>query len=172
MQGVYLFKLAFNLLANGDAWRCVEAAPWALADPSAPASSFAIWRDGNWASDGGCYFALTRDVVQDVAVVPRSLAAVDWGGRVAVRQSDATPPMGFGSSPATGQVRVTLAQYSSSGSLVASASVVVDSTDGAYRAVSARAAVHRAAVTLRLTVAPATAGTVVLADQFFVRPGR
>lgn len=172
VQGVYLFKLAFNLLANGDGWRCVEAAPWALADPSAPASSFAIWRDGNWASDGGCYFALTRDVFQDVAVAPRSLAAVDWGGHVAVRQSGTTPPMGFGSSPVTGRVALTLDQYNSSGSLLATASVVVDSSDGAYRALSARTAVHRAAVTLRLTVAPATAGTAVLADQLFVRPGR
>ena len=171
-QGVYVFKLLFNLLANGDAWRCVDSAPWRLASPSSPTDAFAIWRDGNWASDGGCYFALTRDVGQDVRVAPGSVSSVAWGGKLAGRSSSAAPPMGYLSLPGSGTAQLTLTQLNRHGRLLSTATlpVAVGAAGEDYVAASSRTSVHRSTSTLRFTISPGGSGLAILADELYVEP--
>lgn len=168
VAGDYLFVLKDNLLVNGDAMRCIDTAPWQVAE----GGSFNIWRDGVYAADGMCYFALASPVWQDV-VVPagRSWSRVSWGGSFNARQSLLLPPMGYRSSAGTGAAVLTLTQLSSTSATLSTATQTVSLT-GNYTKPAATTAIDPAATSLRYTITPQglPALTAVLADEMFIRP--
>lgn len=170
-EGVYVYKLTRNLLKNGDAWRCVDPAPFHLVDAATAPTSLQIWRDGNWATDGGCYFAFTADIAQQLALDPaRSYSSVTWGGKFAGRLTTLGWPMGYQSQPGSGTIRVDLTQLDAGGKVLSTDSQLVPVL-GNYAPAEKTTALDAAATLLRYTVSLNNTSAVltVLADETFIR---
>jgi hypothetical protein len=175
VQGVYVFALVRNLLANGTAWRCTTTAPWQLA-AGGSATDSGVSRDGNWATDGGCYFGFDRSIDQRMALSTGSVSKVTLTGSFAARVSGARPPQGYQSSAlsAGATVDVVLSQYNSGGTVLASQSVPVSlAASGGYVSMPATTvAVSPSATALVYAVdLPGTGSLSVLAGGMTVQPG-
>jgi hypothetical protein len=175
VQGVYVFTLARTLLQNGGASRCTSTAPWKLASTSAPAASFGIFRDGNYATDGGCYFGFSNDITQTVPVVAGRYTSVTLGGQFAARAQTSSSPQGYQSTAysAGARISVVLSQYDSSGRTVGVQLVAVAlPTSGQYTALPATSvSVNRATTSMAYTVKVGqSAGLTVLAGSMLLQP--
>lgn len=170
-EGVYVYKLGHNLLKNGDAWRCIETAPFHLSDPAAAPTSVQIWRDGTWATDGGCYFAFTSDIEQTFALDPaRAFSSVTWGGKFAGRLTTLGPPMGYQSQPGSGTIRVDLTQLDAAGTVLSTDSLLVPVL-GTYAPAGKTTPLSPGTASLRYTVSlnDTSAVLTVLADEMYVK---
>ena len=174
-EGVYVYTLARNLLANGTAWRCTTAAPWQLVNPSAPSSDLGISRDEDFSPDGGCYLGFSSDIQQTITIAPGSVPSVALTGQFAARISPLSPPQGYLSlsDPFGATIDVELDQFDAAGRNVGHQAVPVAlPASGSYVAMpSTTVPVNPAATSLKYTVALNNSTSLsVLAGNMTVQP--
>jgi len=175
VQGVYVFALVHNLLANGTAWRCTTTAPWHLTVAGAAADDLGISRDGAWATDGGCYFGFDSDISQTMSIGAGSVSSVTVTGEFAGRITTVMPPQGYHSHPFTASptIDVVVTQANASGQQVGSVDIPVTlPPSGDYVAMpNTPVAIDPAAVSLSYTVElHGTPSLSVLAGGMTVQP--
>lgn len=158
-QGVWVYRLERNLLANGRANRCVDQAPWT--SPTA----VQVLRDGARSSDGGCAFRFSQWMSQTVAR-PAGVDTVTWGGDFS--SAVLVGPLTLaGSAP----VAVSLIQTDATGARLAADTQVVYTSGTGYTTATRVTALAAGAVALTFTAAAFDPGTPILSDGLRIVAG-